>query len=125
MNADIAQQFARAQGAQRQLSGYVLPAPPRGSRDQLITTPLEPAPVPGLSESVAQAIGARLQLRAESMQQLLAELRERGEGTDAGVGQLPTASQRQRAQKGAADGELAQRAVTQRARRRVELLERT
>ena len=85
MNADIAQQFARAQGAQRQLSGYVLPAPPRGSRDQLITTPLEPAPVPGLSESVAQAIGARLQLRAESMQQLLAELRERLARLESGV----------------------------------------
>ena len=77
MKADTKQRSHGSNVAKGQLDGYVLPAPPRGSRDQLVTLPLEAAPVPGLSESVAQAIGARLQLRAESMQQLLEELRER------------------------------------------------
>ena len=77
MKADTTQLSAGSNVAKSQLGGYVLPAPPRGSRDQLVTMPLEAAPVPGLSESVAQAIGGRLQLRAESMQMLLEELRAR------------------------------------------------
>lgn len=48
-------------------------------------TPHESEPVPGASESVAQAIGVRLELRAESMQQLLGELRGRLARLESGV----------------------------------------
>lgn len=64
---------------------YVLPSPPRGHRDQLVTGAAEPAPAAGATAEVARALGARFQVQAESLDMFLGELRGRLEQLDAAI----------------------------------------
>ncbi|MCK5943868.1 MAG: hypothetical protein KAI24_17925 [Planctomycetes bacterium] len=65
---------------------YVLPAPPRGHRDQLVTdTPQQPGAAMLATAEAARGIGARLQLQADSLDGFLGELRERLEQLDLAI----------------------------------------
>jgi len=64
---------------------YVLPAPPRGHRDQLVTDG-EPSPLlQGSTSEVARAIGARFHVQADSLDLFLTELRDRLEQLDGAI----------------------------------------
>lgn len=64
---------------------YVLPSPPRGHRDQLVTEEVAAATPPGATAEVARAIGARFHVQAESLDMFLGELRNRLEKLDMAI----------------------------------------
>ena len=85
MKADAKQPPASQRASRGARGGYVLPAPPRGSRDQLVVEPLEASPPAGLAEAGVEAVGRRCLLQAETLGDLLGELREQLGSVSAGV----------------------------------------
>ena len=77
MRAEIEEQVASLRNARGGEGAYVLPAPPRGRRDQLVIEPEPTASSGTWTGDVAKVIGGRLRLQAESLELLLDELKER------------------------------------------------
>ncbi|MFN3244415.1 MAG: hypothetical protein ACE37K_23115 [Planctomycetota bacterium] len=75
----------RKQVLDPETGSYVLPSPPRGHRDQLVTDHVAVPPGQASTAEVARALGARFHVQAESLDLFLGELRERLERLDVAI----------------------------------------
>lgn len=79
MRADFTDHVAGFTRPASSAADYVLPAPPRGRRDQLLVTPAPAQEQERSGRCDARSAGVNLQLHAECLDGLLDELRERVE----------------------------------------------